>query len=254
MSELSPYLRTDYKAVDKRDGVHSVMGWLRGDTDKLPIVVDDGKPFGLVNDRALTSRRLDDKTKLENYAVVTRALPETATLDQVAARMAELRAAFLPIEDKRGKLAGYVSALDVARERGANDRAARELAVPVAHLTKDSTLGDAVHLFAQEYVDHLPILDANGQLHGVVHRRDVLLMSADSGDKGRMDAQGEKIHALRDRIDGFAEDAQGIVGPAERFDAVAECLESWGYAFVRNGDGRVQGIITPETLMRALAR
>lgn len=249
--DLSSLLRTDYKAVDKREGVHSVMGWLRGDSDKLPILMDADKPFGLVNDRALTSRRLDANAKLEGYALVTRALPQTASLGEVAARMAELRAAFLPIEDRKGQLAGYVTALDVARNNGASQRRARELALPVGTLRSDQTLGDAVHAFGQEYVDHLPVVSSEGKLEGVVHRRDVLVMSADSGDKGRMDARGERIHALRDLVGGFADGLDGVVRPDDSFERVAACLEAWGYALVVENN-RLTGIVTPETLIRSL--
>ncbi|GEM_PF-6569228 len=255
MSELGPFLRTDFKAVDKRDGIHSVMGWIKGDTDTLPIVVDEGRPFGLVNDRAITTgRRLDERAKVESYSLVTRALPETASLEEVARRMAELRAAFLPIEDKKGKLAGYVSAIDVARERGAADRKARDLAVPIATLRMEQTLGEALHAFSQEYVDHLPVLDGDGRIRGVIHRRDVVVLGANNGDKGRMDAIGERHHPLKDPVSGFADEPVGIVPPHATFEEVERALESWDYAIVSNGDARVLGIITPETLMRSLTR
>lgn len=255
MNELGPFLRTDFKAVDKRDGIHTVMGWIKGDSDKLPIVTDGGKPFGLVNDRAITNgRNLDDRAKLENYALITRALPETASIEEVAKRMAELRAAFLPIEDKKGRLAGYVSAIDVARERGADGRTARDLCVPIPALRGEQTLGEALHAFSQEYVDHLPITDAQGRLQGVVHRRDVLVLGANNADKGRMDAIGERHHPLKDPVSGFADEASGIVSPEARFSEVERALDAWGYALVSNGDARVLGIITPETLMRSLQR
>jgi CBS domain-containing protein len=254
MNELGPFLRTDFKAVDKRDGIHAVMGWIKGDTDKLPIVTDEGKPFGIVNDRAIsTGRHLDEKAKLENYALVTRALPETASLEEVAARMSELRAAFLPIEDRKGKLRGYVSAIDVARERGASGRTARELCVPIATLRGEQTVGEALHAFSQEYVDHLPVTDAHGRITGVVRRRDVVVLGANASDKGRMDAIGERRHPTRDALAGFAQEARGLVGPDAGFDEVERALQSWGYALVQNGEGRVLGIVTAETLMRKLA-
>jgi CBS domain-containing protein len=250
MSDLSPFLRTDYKAVDKRDGLHAVMGWLKGDTDKLPIVTDDGKAFGLVNERALMSRRIDERAKVETYSLVTRALPETATFEEVARRMAELRAAHMPIENARGKLTGYVTAIDVARQNGAAAKTARELSVPVVMLREDGSVGEALHAFTQEYVDHLPVLDAHGRLSGVVHRRDLLTREQNAGDKGRMDALGEKQRPLRDRISGFADDATSWLPPHATFDEVTRALDAWGYAVVRDGD-RILGVVTPETLLRA---
>src|SRR5205814_1934637 len=84
----------------------SVFGWLTGDAKKVPIVMDGDAPFGILNERALMSRRIDGKAKLESYTLATRALSSTATLDEAAARMREFRAARLPVAGKRGKDAG----------------------------------------------------------------------------------------------------------------------------------------------------
>lgn len=253
MTDLSDYLRTDYKAVDKHEGVHAVMGWLRGDSDKLPIVVDEGKPFGLVNERALATRSLNSNAKLEHHTLVTRALPENATVEDAARRMAELRAAFLPVADKRGKLAGYVSALDVARERGAADLNAAQLLVPITTLRPEQTVGEALHAFTKEYIDHLPVVDAQGQVTGVLHRRELVKFELNAGDKGRQDAMGEKLHPLKDSIQGYLDNADAVVTPKASFDDVERCIRDWGYALVQQ-DGRVAGIITPETLLRSLGQ
>jgi CBS domain-containing protein len=250
MTDLTPFLRTDYKAVDKHDGLHSVMGWLSGDTDKLPIITDEGKAFGVVNERALMSRSLDGKAKVEQYSLVTRALPDTASWDQIARRMGELRAAHLPIENAKGKLTGYLSAIDVARHNGASAKTARDLCVPVTMLREDATMGEALHAFGKEYVDHLPVLDAHGRIRGVVHRRNVYTLGQNAGDKGRMDNMGDKQHPLRDRVDGFAEEVAAELPANASFEAVATALDAWGYAIVRDGE-RILGVVTAETLLRA---
>src|SRR5438876_7265450 len=108
MATIESILRADFKPVDKRDEIRMVLGWLSGDSDKVPIVVDDDKPMGILNERALMSRRLDQKAHIEQFTLATRALPQTATLEEAAARMREFRAAYLPVEDKRGKVAGFV--------------------------------------------------------------------------------------------------------------------------------------------------
>jgi CBS domain-containing protein len=251
MATIASLLRTDYKAVDKRDEVRSVYGWLRGDSDKVPLVVDDGKPVGIVNERALMSRRLDSRAKLESYTLSTRALQWTATLEQAAERMREFRAAYLPVEDARGQLAGFVTAIDVARAANLGGRAS-EMCLPVQVLAEKHTLGEALHAFAQEYVDFLPVTDGAGKLRGVLPRRSVLEMELNIGDaKGRRDSGGERIHVLKDVVSGFMDEAPVTLPAAASFATLLDTLEESGYAFVSNGNGGLLGVVTPETLWRA---
>lgn len=245
---LESLLRTDFKTVDKRDELHSVMGWLRGEAKKAPIVVDDGKPFGIVNERALVSRKLEQNAHVEQFTLVTRAIPATASVREAAERMAEFRAPYLPVADARGKVVGYVTALDVARELSA-DRRASDLAVPVAMLQEGSTIGDAVHLFAKEYVPFLPVSDGNGGISGVLPRRTLLRVESEASQKGRKDAGGEKIHMLNDLVSGFMDDAAATVPAAASFLDVVDAVEENGYALVKE-NGRLIGMVTPETLMR----
>lgn len=250
MPDIHDLVRTDYKAVDKRDELHSVMGWVWGDSDKLPIVTDQGKPYGIVNDRALITRRLDHHAKLHQYVLATRALTPDTELVEALRRMGEFRAAYMPVEEN-GKLKGFVSSIDLVRELGA-DRTAGELCVPVTMLREGMTFGDALHAFNQEYVDYLPVFDAQGRLQWVLPRRKVLQMEHQSGANGRKNAGGIKVSWLNDPIDTFCDDAQSLRHDAP-LEVVLKHLEDWGYACVTAKDGRLEGIVTPETLCRAVA-
>lgn len=246
---IETLLRTDMKIVDKRDPVSTVMGWIRGDSTKAPIVMDDGSPFGIPNERSLVTRSLPQTTHLDRFTLVTRALPTNATLDEAAARMAELRAPYLPVADARGKLLGYVTAVDVARERGV-DGNARDMSVRVKSLREQDTIGDALHLFTQEYVPFLPVMDGNGRVSGVLPRSMVLRMGSESVDKGRKDAGGEKLHLHEDAVAGFMTGSPSLVPASAGADEVLDRVEANGYAIVQERDGSVAGVVTPETLLR----
>ena len=256
MDTIASLLRTDFKAVDKRDEIHTVFGWLTGDAKTIPLIVDDGKPIGVLNERALMSRRLDEKAKISSYVLTTHALPLTASLEEASARLREFRAARLPVEDARGKLAGYVTATDIARAMNAERPGrASDLCLPVQTLEEKQTLGDAVHAFSQEYVDYLPVTNGGGIVTGVLPRRAVLRMELDSSaGKGRKDAGGEKFHYLKDAVSGFMDDAPAVLPAAASFDALVRAIERSGYAIVQreNGSGML-GLATPETLLRAPA-
>lgn len=252
MVELTPYLRTDHKAVDKRDPVHTVMGWLTGDTTKVPIVLDDDRPFGILNERALMARSLPHNAHIEQYTLPTRALPESATTKAARDRMAEHRAAYLPVENARGKLAGYVRAIDIAQEI-ADGQHARDMAVPVTLLREEQTLGEALNAFAREYVDYLPVARADGRVTGVLPRRSVLAVEANVGNRGRKDAGGEKFTILNDPVHGFMDDAPTFLAAQDPFDVVMETLRESGYGIVQDGE-RVVGVVTPQVLFRPNGR
>lgn len=252
MADISDFVRTDFKAVDKRDALHSVKGWLTGDTDKVPIVTDDGKPFGIVNERALVSRSLDLNAHVHQFTLATRALKPNASLAEARAKMSEFRAAYLPVEDAKGKLVGYVTAIDLARET-LDGEAARDLAVPVTTLREEQTLGDALHAFQKEYVEYLPVLRKDGRCSGVLRRSDFLKMEFNAGDKGRKDAGGEKIRFLNDPVGGFVDNAAHFVRPEASAGSILDTLDDTGYALVGTED-KLMGVVTPETLFRINGR
>jgi CBS domain-containing protein len=253
MADIADLVRTDFKAVDKRDALHAVKGWLTGDTTKVPIVLDGERPFGIVNERALMGRHMDLNAHVHQFALATRAITPETSLDDARRRMAEHRAAYLPVEDKRGKLLGYVTAVDVFRAE-MNGSKAMDLAVPVTMLREDQTMGDALNAFAKEYVEFLPVIDNAGRVGGVLSRSEVLKMEFNNGDKGRKDAGGEKFTMLNDPIRGFMDLAPNFVPPATPADALLDTLEEEGYAIVGADGGKPVGLVTPETLFRANGR
>ena len=250
MSDIDPILRTDFKAVDKRDAIHNVWGWLTGDSAKVPIIMDGQKPFGVVNGRSLMSRRIDPSAHLEQYALPTKALPETATLQEISQRMAHLRASHMPIEDKKGKLRGYVTSVDVARAQ-ANAGSAADLAVPVTALKMGHTVGDALHAFQSEYVDWLPIMNGSGRVENVIGRRSILNIEANGANgRGRKDNNGEKLNALEAPLDGFAEDVVFRLPSGASQEDVFQSVEKNGYVVIEGAGGRFVGMVTAATLLR----
>lgn len=250
MDDLSTLLRDDMKPVDKRDGIHSVMGWLTGQTDKVPIVLDRERPFGIINERALMARSLDPQAKIDPYVTPTGAIALDTPLSDVARRMSEHRAPHFPVQDDRGRLAGYLAATDVALAT-TQGFTAETACLPVQVLTEGQTMGEALNAFAKEYVDYLPVTDANGRVVGVLPRRAVLSMEFNSGSRGRKDAGGEKLTMLNDPVHGFMDDVPVFVQPDLGHEELMPILEESGYAIVRDGSGRLRGVVTPSTLFRA---
>lgn len=252
MTGISTYIRKDFKAVDKREALNSVMGWLTGDAKKCPVIVDGEKPFGVVNERALMGRSLDGNAHVAQFTLTTRALRPDTSVEEARARMSEYRVAYLPVEDERSRVIGYVTAIDLARDV-LNGERARDLAVPVTQLRESQTMGDAVNAFHKEYVDFLPVMGEDGRLTGVLPRSHVLRFEFNAGDKGRKDAGGEKFTMLHEPVSGFMDEAPHVLPPTADRTTLLDTLEDVGYAIVGSPE-RAEGIVTPETLFRSNGR
>lgn len=252
MADIGSLIQHNYKEVDKRDALNSVVGWLTGDDHTAPpIVADHGRPYGIITDRALIRRAIDGNAKVENFTLPTGALSFDSSFEDARKRMAEHRASYLPVRDERDKTAGYVRALDVARAQQMRSKAS-ELSFPVPALKEEQTMGEAVNVFHAEYIDVLPVLNQDGRITGTLPRRTVISMSLNSGNRGRKDAAGEKFHILNDPIRGFMDTTPpALVPPSADFDRLMETIEDRGYAFVGEREGRLTGVVTPETIFRA---
>lgn len=252
MAQVEAFLKINYKVVDKTDPLSNVLGWLRGDSNVVPIITDGETAFGIVNERAMMSRKIEHKAHLEHYTLPTRSIAKTATTQEAAARMSEFRAPYLPVHDANDKLCGYVTALDVTRDADVA-RNARDLAMPVKGLEESETLGDALHRFTEEFVPFIPVMN-DGHIVGVLPRRQIVRMGFNASDKGRRDNNGEKTNALTQRVGGFMEAAGSTLRPNASTSAVLDVVEKWGFAIVTERDGRMSGLITPETLVWGVGR
>lgn len=250
MPGIDHLIRTDFKTVDKRDEMRNVLSYLTGDTDTRPIITDHERPVGIVNDKAMMRRRLDPNMKLEPYLSTTRAVTPETDVAEVVRRLIENRASYIPVEDKRGKTQGYVSALDIAKDLHLS-RDAGAAAVRVTPLREDQTLGDALHMFNQEYIDVLPVVDAQGKVTGVLKRSVIVSLGAATGrSKGRKDANPNPVDLLEMPISGhLATDFETLPVDADG-EQVLTSLEKFGHAVILDRTGSFFGIVTDETILQ----
>lgn len=251
MPDIGPFIRTDFKEVDKRDELRNVLGWVQGDIDKVPLITDEGKPFGVISERAMLGRRIDPKARIEGYVLTTRAVTPEATVDDVMSRMAEFRAAHLPVEDGKGGTAGYVAALDIVKQKLPAGTHASDLAMRVTTLREDQMLSEAHHAFSQEYVDFLPVMDGNGRISGVVPRKTLIMMDARyDSNKGRKDAGGNRIHPQKEALAHFVDGTAPVLDGGAPLHKVIDAVRDFGCAIVRDANGGIAGIVTAQTLVQ----
>jgi CBS domain-containing protein len=110
------------------------------------------------------------------------ALSNEATLSEAARLLARKRIGALVVRDRTGALAGILSERDVVRAVAEESVAA--LARPVsAYMTRDvatctelDTVQELMEMMTQGRFRHVPVLDGNGQICGLVSIGDVVKM------------------------------------------------------------------------------
>jgi CBS domain-containing protein len=126
------------------------------------------------------------------------AIASEATLSDAASLLARKRIGAVIVQDGKGSLAGILSERDVVR--AVSEQGAGALAQPVsAYMTRDvatcgenETVDELMEMMTQGRFRHVPVLDANDGLIGIVSIGDVV--------KSRIEETVREAATLRDYI------------------------------------------------------
>jgi len=185
MTTAQDLMRKDYVSVDVNDTVSELLGALKKAKDHYALVFDGKKYLGVVSKRFLLSSRLDPSTmkvgnitkhrsKSKTAFFVPELAPDT-DIKEICKLMSSSDSHILPVLEK-DKAIGIVQASDVVHE------IAREYAKttcekfsPVLITAKESDgIDTAIKILSREYIDHLPIIDEQNRLTGMVAMSDLL--------------------------------------------------------------------------------
>jgi len=133
----------------------------------------------------MANTRVEDVMTKE---VVT--LGADASAARAAAVIEETGHTVFPVVDIDGRLSGIMARADLLDNVGLVPASVADLALrDVVTVPKHATVGDASRLMIAEGVDHLPVVDAGGQLVGMCTRTDILkavvpVFTAESQERG----------------------------------------------------------------------
>ncbi|VVB80969.1 Inosine-5'-monophosphate dehydrogenase [uncultured archaeon] len=179
-------MRTDYVSVDVKDTIAQMIGKLRKTKQHSALVFDDKKYLGMIARRYLLTSRIDPSVmkvgnvlKKRSKSKITFFVPTltpNSDLREICKKLATADTHMLPVLEK-DKVIGIVSSHDVAKEimEGYKKLACSELAsMGAVTVTYKDEIGKAINIFSRYGIDHLPVVDLQNKIMGMVMLSDLI--------------------------------------------------------------------------------
>lgn len=119
--KLKNWMRRDFKTASKRDTILDVAKVMKDNfTDNL-IVVDNGKPIGIITERDIVYKVVAlgkgiEETKVSDIMTQSLIMAHVDdTISEVSTRMGLAKIKQLPIVDETGSLVGMISSTDLVK-------------------------------------------------------------------------------------------------------------------------------------------
>lgn len=261
--QIMSLMRHDVVTVNEDDTLAlalQIMGW--NGMRHLPVVKDD-QVVGILSDRDLLARTtLTDGFKIEGVArdamsSPVRTAPPTMSVEEAAAILVGQRIDALPIVGN-GHLVGIVTATDVLGHVAQCDVPAEALDEPtigglmirrVATAHPSDTLPDAASRMSQHGIRHLPVVDGEGRVVGILSERDLRTVGGSVLEDG---ARGSFATMRVDDV--MTRDPRTVQAGDPLALAVRALVEDrFGALPVVDDDERLVGILSYVDLLRYLA-
>ncbi|MEM3154501.1 MAG: CBS domain-containing protein [Candidatus Woesearchaeota archaeon] len=185
MTTALDLLQTDYISVDIKDTVSQLLGALKKAKEHYALVFNGKKYLGVVAKRFLLSSRIDPakmkvsniikkRSKAKTQFYVPTLSPDT-DIKEICKLMSTSDSHLLPVLEK-GKVIGVVMAHDVVNEISKEyaNITCKEFSPAIITASPEDDIFTAIQIFARKGIDHLPIVDKDNTIIGMVTMSDLL--------------------------------------------------------------------------------
>lgn len=184
MATASDILSKNYVKVDVKDTISVLLGALKKAGERYALVYDAKKYIGVITKKAILSERVDiTQMKVANIvnhrsnakgSIFVPALEPETNDKTICKLMAAANTHLLPVvlDDK---VIGVVKAEDVLMEMAPVLRTSCEkIAKKPITTTQDTKISTALGILSKNHIDHLPIVDSQGTLTGMISVSDLI--------------------------------------------------------------------------------
>jgi predicted transcriptional regulator len=249
-------IEKSFSRVQRSDTVSRVFGYLRGETEVLPMVFDGNKCYGFVDEKLFISTRLHTNQQIKGFDVRVRVMNESNSTDEIVKEMLRSYCPYAPFGKSEKDIEGYIKACTVIRalfKENRINKSAEVIARPITLLKKDDNLGKAINLLRNFRA--VPIIDNDGKLYGCIEQRGNLIDLLADRERSRQGAyvSTNDVSVFNREVINYA---TKFVPSCEAKSAIDEnmisLLELNGYCFVHR-DNKPVGIITTLDLLKVIS-
>ena len=265
---LREFMVSNPITVSPDDSLHhasQIMAWT--DTHHLPVTSGDKRLVGILTERDILAyqvREPDQPPKATPISFAMHKQPQTAapdsSLTEAAARLSASNIGCLPVTNK-GKLVGLVTRRDVlsAEVRGSMEGPTSLLTIADVMNRGPETVGpddyvlDAAKTMSNKGVRHLPVVDEENKVIGILSDRDIQIVALDPKAFARYDDDVEgEMHLL---VSTAMSKPPMYVKANEDCGTVANLFVQFraSAAPVITDDGTLVGIVSYVDLLRGLS-
>lgn len=184
MANASDILTKNYVKVDVKDTIATLIGALKKNKERYAVAFEGKKYIGIINKKMLLTERIDiNQTKVANIAknrskAKGGVFVPTLELDTDDRTICKLMAAanthILPVMQD-DKVIGVVKAEDVLMEMAPVLKTSCEkIAKKPITATADTKISTVFGILSKNHIDHLPIVDSQGKLTGMISVTDLI--------------------------------------------------------------------------------
>lgn len=178
MDSIKNLINKNFVALQKEMPLSQFISELKKTGLETALVFDNKKFLGVTDKKKFFKSSTDfSKLQIDHFLVSVPILSEDTSLSNAVRLMFDSDSRTLPVNDKKtGKIIGVLNAIDIIRELGSlMDNKVKEFAVmDLITLKPTDSVGDALHLMREKNIDHLPVIDEEEKLVGIVTMKDLL--------------------------------------------------------------------------------
>ncbi|PKK86163.1 MAG: hypothetical protein CVT48_02345 [Thermoplasmata archaeon HGW-Thermoplasmata-1] len=248
---ISDIVNRDFKPVDKKEDIRSVLGYLTGSSRTMPIVFDGKRPWGTIERKTVIKNKLNEKNKIEKFVNGLPVIDEKEEMEKAVEVLLKSGTAMLLVSSGE-TLVGYVHSKDLLAhlDSGLSAKSMMEDPGRIKVMRPEDSIGKAINGLTSSKLTVLPVVSAKGRLEGIIGIDELLKIEMTLEKPKHGDYHTEIISNAKDlQVAGFMQEAVPCCLPDDSLGRVAELIRENGYAVVADGDAYV-GMITPDSVLK----
>jgi predicted transcriptional regulator len=246
-----------FSKVQRKDPVSRILGYLKGQSNSLPIVFNGERCYGFINEGLLISTKLDMNQQLKGFDTNVKTMNDSKSASDIAEEMLRSYCPYAPFgeNDREESIFGYIKACavinELLKEKSLN-KDAGSISKPVVVLNKDDSVGKAINFLKNFRA--VPLVDVTEKLYGCIEQRGNFLELAADRERPRrgtyMSTKDESIFK-KPVIHYATKSAPACETSSAVGQEIIDTLDTYGYCFVCRAS-RPVGILTPLDVLKVL--